>query len=49
VQGSTTLGPRSFAGYRTWPLKVGNHEIRLLMDDGYRLLAISNRFKIVRG
>jgi Ca-activated chloride channel family protein len=37
-------GPR---GYRTWPLKVGTYEIRLLMDDGYRLLAISNSFKIV--
>jgi hypothetical protein len=47
IQGSTLIGPDSFAGYRTWPLKVGNYEIRLLMDDGYRLLAISNSFKIV--
>jgi hypothetical protein len=49
IQGSTTIGSRSFAGYRTWPLKVGTYEIRLLMDDGYRLLAISNTFKIVHG
>ena len=28
-------------------LKVGTYEIRLLMDDGYRLLAISNSFKVV--
>jgi endonuclease/exonuclease/phosphatase family protein len=48
IQGSTRIGPASFAGYRTWPLKVGRYEIRLLMDDGYRLLAISNRFKVVR-
>ena len=47
IQGSTLLGPASFPGYRTWPLKVGTYEIRLLMDDGYRLLAISNSFKVV--
>jgi hypothetical protein len=47
IQGSTLIGPASFAGYRTWPLKVGTYEIRLLMDDGYRLLGISNKFKIV--
>ncbi len=47
IQGSTLIGPSSFAGYRTWPLKVGTYEIRLLMDDGYRLLAISNSFKVV--
>ena len=47
IQGSTLIGPASFAGYRTWPLKVGTYEIRLLMDDGYRLLGISNTFKIV--
>ena len=47
IQGSRLIGPSSFPGYRTWPLKVGSYEIRLLMDDGYRLLAISNSFKIV--
>ena len=48
IQGSATLGPKSFPGYVSWPLKQGSYEIRLLMDDGYRLLAISPTFKIVR-
>ena len=48
IEGSALIGPASFAGYRSWPLKVGRYEIRLLMDDGYRLLAISNSFKVVR-
>lgn len=47
IEGSTRIGPASFDGYRSWPLKVGTYEIRLLMDDGYRLLAISNSFKVV--
>jgi endonuclease/exonuclease/phosphatase family metal-dependent hydrolase len=47
IQGSATIGPASFPGYRTWPLKVGTYELRLLMDDGYRLLAISDSFKVV--
>ncbi len=47
IQGSALIGPASFDGYRSWPLKVGTYEIRLLMDDGYRLLAISNSFKVV--
>jgi endonuclease/exonuclease/phosphatase family metal-dependent hydrolase len=46
IQGITRIGPASFAGYQTWPLKAGRYEIRLLMDDGYRLLAISNRFRV---
>jgi endonuclease/exonuclease/phosphatase family metal-dependent hydrolase len=48
IQGSTLIGPDSLAGYRTWPLKTGTYEFRLLMDDGYRLLAISDTFKVVR-
>jgi hypothetical protein len=47
IQGSALIGPASLDGYRSWPLKVGTYEIRLLMDDGYRLLAISNSFKVV--
>ena len=47
IQGSTMIGPASFPGYRTWPLKAGSYEIRMLMDDGYRTLAISNSFKVV--
>jgi endonuclease/exonuclease/phosphatase family metal-dependent hydrolase len=47
IQGAAWIGPDSFPGYRAWPLKVGTYEIRLLMDDGYRTLAISNSFKVV--
>lgn len=47
IQGTTIVGPDAAPGYRTWPLKVGTYEIRLLMDDGYRLLAISDSFKVV--
>lgn len=47
IQGSTLIGPTSLDGYRSWPLKVGTYEIRFLMDDGYRLLAISDPFKVV--
>ena len=46
IQGSALIGPASFAGC-TWPLKVGTAEDACLMDDGYRLLGISNTFKIV--
>jgi endonuclease/exonuclease/phosphatase family metal-dependent hydrolase len=49
IQGSTVLGPDAFPGYTSWPLKRGTYEVRLLMDDGYRLLAISNTFKVVPG
>jgi endonuclease/exonuclease/phosphatase family metal-dependent hydrolase len=49
IEGSTKIGPNAFPGYREWPLGVGNYEIRLLLDDGYRTLAISNRFKVVAG
>ena len=46
VEGMTVIGPDAFPGYRTWPLAQGTYEIRLLMDDGYRLLAISNVFRV---
>jgi hypothetical protein len=35
-------------GYTSWPLKTGNYEIRLLLDDGYRSVAASPQFKIVQ-
>jgi hypothetical protein len=47
-KGSTTFGPASQIGYKTWPLGTGNYEIRLLLDDGYRLAAASPQFKIVQ-
>jgi hypothetical protein len=48
IEGSTTFGPASLIGYASWPLKTGNYEIRLLLDDGYRSVAASPQFKIVQ-
>jgi endonuclease/exonuclease/phosphatase family metal-dependent hydrolase len=48
IEGSTTFGPASQAGYKTWPLGPGTYQIRLLLDDGYRSAAVSAPFKIVR-
>jgi hypothetical protein len=48
IEGSTTIGPQSQVGYKTWPLGTGNYQIRLLLDDGYRSAAASPRFKIVQ-
>jgi endonuclease/exonuclease/phosphatase family metal-dependent hydrolase len=47
IEGSTRFDAYSSPGYATWPLKRGWYEIRLLMDDGYRLLGISLPFKVV--
>ena len=48
IEGSTTFGPASQIGYTSWPLNTGNYEIRLLVDDGYRSVASSPKFKIVQ-
>jgi hypothetical protein len=48
IEGTTTFGPASQIGYTSWPLKTGNYEIRLLLDDGYRSVAASPQFKIVQ-
>ena len=48
IEGSTSFGPDSFAGYQTWPLGTGTYQIRLLLDDGYRSAAVSPPFKIVQ-
>jgi endonuclease/exonuclease/phosphatase family protein len=48
IEGSTTFGPASLVGYKTWPLGPGTYEVRLLVDDGYRSVTSSPRFKIVR-
>ena len=42
------LGGDRLVGWKTWPLGTGTYEIRLLMDDGYRSVASSPRFKIVQ-
>ncbi|HSL10299.1 MAG TPA: endonuclease/exonuclease/phosphatase family protein [Actinomycetota bacterium] len=47
IQGTATFGPNAEIGYGTWPLTRGRYEIRLLADDGYRLLAVSNTFRVV--
>jgi len=49
IQGSTTFSDATaLVGWKTWPLGTGTYEIRLLMDDGYRSVASSPRFKIVQ-
>ncbi|MEO8290900.1 MAG: endonuclease/exonuclease/phosphatase family protein [Gaiellaceae bacterium] len=49
IEGSTSFSAAtSLVGYRSWPLGPGTYEIRLLLDDGYRSVASSPRFKIVQ-
>ena len=48
IEGTTTFSSDSFPGYQEWPLAPGNYEIRLLLDDGYRSLASSAPFKVVK-
>lgn len=48
IQGSTSFGPEDEVGYGEWPLKRGRYQIRLFADDGYRLLAVSETFRVVR-
>ncbi len=48
IEGSATFGPDSLPGVSSWPLQPGNYEIRLLLDDGYRTLAASLPFKVVK-
>jgi endonuclease/exonuclease/phosphatase family metal-dependent hydrolase len=48
IEGSVTFGPASQVGYTSWPLGTGNYEVRLLVDDGYRSVASSPKFKIVQ-
>jgi endonuclease/exonuclease/phosphatase family metal-dependent hydrolase len=48
IQGSRTFRPEDWlAGWKTAPLPNGTYEIRLLIDDGYRSVTSSPRFKIV--
>jgi endonuclease/exonuclease/phosphatase family metal-dependent hydrolase len=49
IEGTTRFDRyTSSVGYTSWPLNPGRYRIRLLLDDGYKLLAISARFRIVR-
>lgn len=49
IEGTTTFTESSPLGYGTWPLQPGNYVIRLLLDDGYRSVGSSARFKVVQG
>lgn len=47
IEGTTTISQASLVGNGSWPLRPGLYEIRLLLDDGYRHVAKSARFRIV--
>jgi len=49
IEGTASFTASSAPGYATWPLRPGVYEVRLLLDDGYRSVASSARFKIVQG
>jgi Endonuclease/Exonuclease/phosphatase family len=49
IEGSTRFDANSFAGWKTWDqIGTGTYQIRLLLDDGYRSVAVSPPFKIVQ-
>jgi Endonuclease/Exonuclease/phosphatase family len=49
IEGSATFDEDSPAGWKTWDqIGPGTHQIRLLLDDGYRSAAVSAPFKIVQ-
>jgi hypothetical protein len=48
IEGSTTIDANAAPGIATWPLKPGTYEIRFLVDDSYRSIAVSANFKVVK-
>ena len=48
IAGSTTISSNSEGAGSSWPLEPGEYEIRLLLDDGYRSIATSPDFTIVK-
>ena len=48
IEGTTFFTANSPVGYASWPLPPGTYEIRMLLDDGFRLLAASAPFKVER-
>jgi hypothetical protein len=48
IEGTATITKGSLVGNGSWPLKPGRYEIRLLLDDGYRAVARSRPFRVVR-
>jgi hypothetical protein len=47
IEGITAFSGSSAAGDGAWPLRPGLYEVRLLLDDGYKSVAKSLRFRIV--
>ena len=48
IEGSARIDAHAFPGTYTWPLKPGSYEIRFLVDDSYRSIAVSANFKVVK-
>jgi endonuclease/exonuclease/phosphatase family metal-dependent hydrolase len=50
VEGSVRFGPNVYLGEGavSWPLPPGQYAARLLLDDGYRAIGMSPRFRIAR-
>ena len=48
IEGTATFDASAFPGTYTWPLKAGTYEIRFLVDDSYRSIAVSANFKVVK-
>jgi hypothetical protein len=56
IEGAITITASSYPGYAqygtwppgSWPLQPGNYEFRLMLDDGYRTLALSASFTVTK-
>ena len=48
IEGDTSFTADSFTGSGAWPLEPGRYEVRLLLDDGYRSVATSRPFRVVK-
>jgi hypothetical protein len=48
IEGSATFDATAEPGSAAWPLKPGTYAVRFLVDDGYRSIAASADFKIVK-
>lgn len=48
IEGSATIDAATAVGSATWPFKPGTYEIRFLVDDSYRSIAVSANFKVVK-
>jgi hypothetical protein len=48
IEGTATFDASAFPGYATWPLRAGTYEIRFLVDDSYRSIAVSANFKVIK-